>query len=907
MRARTAFHPRAAIVAAVAIIGVTVFGGALSAAAAPPAAPTIDTYPPTSMAASEIISGTVTATGGGIDMVVMVYNSQIDPANPVCTDTIPSINLPGGWGCDTPLVDGNNTIWVVSYEDDGVPDEFSPPSNSIVIARGGTQAPVITSPFSGDTTDDSTPTFSGTGPVLGSIVVNGGPFSPACSANVSDVGTWSCEATTAMPPDLYGNFQAAATRQDGSAGGFSEFVALTVAPAKPTVSYGLGYASVSVNAVGQSGSGVSVELYSVTEGGEGEGEGGGYSYDLVDGCPAPLEGSERVYAASPISCSFSGLAPGVWNVYTNQVVEGIYSENRNDYFRVPATPSLGAKVNSDRSVTFSGTGQAGGLVSVQTSSGNPACQAAVVDFGWTCTATPAAGKRAYVAYAQDQGFAAATGEEAVDSSLQGISALSASVTVTVPAAPAPTPTPTPTPAVRPLSINFGDITEFRPGDSLTVDGTDAPANATIDVELHSTPILLGTTTADEFGTFSLTTTIPQDAEAGAHHIVVIATPTDGSAPFELEHAVTVIVDPVAEGEQETESVDGAGATPSNGSSRQQPGAPSALSAGFVSPAEILSNPLAVVTAGSLGLALVLLVLVPAEFFGEALANHYGSMAGFFARRRGLKRVVDGVGEWIETHRFLAGAALVFVTSVVFCFIDPSFGFDLTSLRLLLSCAASILLVNFLSSGITERIAEKAWQVPTRLEVMPWGLAIAIVGVIASRILNFSPGFLIGSIIGVSVIGAVSKKLESRVILLWSGVVWAIAMVAWVLAPLVPALPATDPAAFFTGLLGDSLTATAAAGLTALLVALLPIALFDGGVLFKNSKRRWAIAFGIAVASFSLVVLPSASNWLGLGDGLLTWLLLTLGFIAVAIITYLIAVRKNVLGSSRLLKKTEPTA
>ena len=61
-----------------------------------------------------------------------------------------------------------------------------------------------------------------------------------------------------------------------------------------------------------------------------------------------------------------------------------------------------------------------------------------------------------------------------------------------------------------------------------------------------------------------------------------------------------------------------------------------------------------------------------------------------------------------------------------------------------------------------------------------------------------------------------------------------------------------------------------------------------------------------MASFSLVVLPSASNWLGLGDGLLRWLLLTLGFIAVAIVTYLIAVRRNRTGRSRLLKSKSQT-
>lgn len=882
----------AAIVAALGIVLLSVFAGAGAAFAAPPAAPTIDSYPSVSMNPSEIITGTVTATGGGIDMVVMVYNTLIDPLNPVCTDTVPTLNLPG-WGCDVPLADGYNTIYAVSYEVDFVADEFSPPSNSIVIARGGTQLPAITSPTNGETVADSTPVFSGTGPVLGSVIVNGGPFSPACPGPVpvDEFGNWSCEASTPMPPDLYGNFQANATRQDGSAGGFSEFVGVTIAPGEPTVTYSVAPASVTANAVGEPTGAVSVELYSVVDTGD------GYDYTIVSGCPTLTDtlelGHERAYGGPSVSCPFTGLAPGIWNVYSGQRVDGIYSEYRNDFVRIPTTPSLAARLNRDRSVTISGSAQAGGVIHVQTTAGRDVCQAAVVGTSFSCTVTPSAGRHSYVAYAYDQGFAASPSEEPADSSFQGISAASSQVSVTVPLPPPPAE-----PAVVRL-VTVALPAEAAPGDEIEIEGSDAPAGADLSIELHSDPVVLGSAVVADDGTFSKTVTIPEDTEPGEHHIVIFITPTDGTEPTEIEQPLTVVA-PAA-----VEESDDAGTAPQSSHPatphRSQPGAVSALGIGLVSPAEILGDPVALATAGSLGLALVLLVLVPAEFFGEALASHYGSMGSFFTRRQKLKRALERAAAWIESNRFLAGGALVLVTSVVFCFVDPGFGLDLTSLRLLLSCAASILLVNFLSAGITERVAEKAWKVPTRLEVMPWGLAIAIVGVVASRLLSFSPGFLIGSIIGVSVVGAVSKKLEMRVILLWSAVVWVVAMLAWALAPLVPTLPATHPASFFTALMSDSLTATAAAGLTALVVALLPIALFDGGELFKHSKLRWAIAFGIAVASFSIVVLPSASNWLGLGDGLVTWLLLTLAFIAIAVVVYLLALRRNGTRRSRLLK------
>ena len=964
MRARTAFHPRSMLLAAaavLAIIGAIVLGGALSAQAAP-ASVTILTAGSTTLASQATISGEIAWTTDGGTIGVYVEDEDGNPANFCSADTYAVTDTT--WTCTVDLVFGYNYInaYATAADDTATPvdsnqiiiyrtattpavqldpmpdfewfagpnftisgtssldtdvyiyidgalepdctdvpvaidDTFTctttrdPGTWDLVAIQAGssddTDTVVITIPPLVVESDNPIDVYSGdTAELFGTLSWADGTVqatvagqAPTCSDTTFADEEWSCGLWMQNVPG--GSYTATLTQSYGDAPSTTRNVTINVTSLiEPTMGCTFspgGHVAVTsgANVDGAVWAIVPGQFGVIAEPGLCSGNSGTSVTEVGEWGPDPID------ECTP-TCTLD-LAPGTYNVnygFSDSVGVG-YSFDEYDYFfTIPAAPAVTTVSTAGRA---SGTGTAGDRIRLVNAAGAQLCTTVVTGSGaWNCAVTlpkTASTARAYQ----------------VDAASGGMSAYSAAV-----ALPARTvvPTATPTPTPRPWSINFGGSSEYRPGDTVTIDGTDAPPNATIDVELHSTPMLLGSTTADALGNFSLTTTIPLDAEPGAHHLVVIATPTDGSAPFELEQPVTVIVDPVAESD---DNATGDGLVPGSVSARQQPGAPSALSAGFVSPAEILNNPLALVTAGSLGLALVLLVLVPAEFFGEALANHYGSMGGFFARRKRLKRFVEGLGEWIETNRFLAGAALVFVTSVVFCFIDPSFGFDLTSLRLLLSCAASILLVNFLSAGVTERVAEKAWKVPTRLEVMPWGLAIAIVGVIVSRILDFSPGFLIGSIIGVSVIGEVSKRMETRVILLWSGVVWAIAMVSWVLAPLVPTPAVDDPSGFFFGLIGDSLTATSAAGLTALLVALLPIALFDGGVLFKNSKLWWSVAFGVAVASFSIVVLPSASNWLGLGDGLLTWLLLTLGFIAVAIITYLIAVRKNAVGQSRLLK------
>ncbi len=882
MRARSASRPRSAILAAAAMFALlgAAFAGALSAQAVPVSV-TIGTASGGSLALGGTITGTITwnGTAGGN---VRVDVTDTDGATLSFCQSDIYLATDTTWACTVDLPVGTNTLQ--AFAEDTADPGVEIPSNTITFVRG-TNDP-LTFDYPGFGVVGTTQVMSGTGPIGGTAYIEGHPSSTSgptvqyCApAPIDDDGNWSCPVTVPAT-DEYLLWAAASTVQGDemtdSATRLFEFRQPDVAPA-----IGCSFSPGSAAITGSPS--LNTAVYAVNPGTGG---------DIAALAPCSGRAGNTVTEVGPWdanaldecspNCSLD-LAPGTYNVhfaFFDDVGPGFDLAPRDYFFTVPTTPTVKAAATSGR---VSGAGVPGNTVSVSNPGGSQLCSAVVGSAGtWNCSVT-------------QRTSAIRARAVQVDAVSGGMSAFSGYVTVPA-LAVVPTPEPTPTP--RPLSVNFGSTSEYHPGDSVTIAGTDAPPGATIDVELHSTPMLLGSTVADASGAFTLTVTIPEDAEPGAHHMVVIATPADGSAPVQLQQAVTVIA---ADSPDET-TVEAASAETVGGSgNRQQPGAPSALSTPLVPPIAMLSDPLALATAGSLGLALVLLVLVPAEFFGEALANHYGAFAGFFSRRKRLTGFVENLGTWIEENRFWAGAALIAVTSVVFCFVDPGFGFDLTSLRLLLACAGSILLVNFLSSGITERIAEKAWKVPTRLEVMPWGLAIAVVGVIASRLLDFTPGFLIGSIIGVSVVADVSRTLEARVILTWCATVWAIAMASWVLAPLVPSLPEQHPAAFLTALLGDTLTATAAGGLTALLVALLPIALFDGGELFRYSKLRWAIAFGVAVGSFSIVVLPSASNWLGLGDGLLTWLLLTLGFITLAIVAYLVAVRKNVLSRSRLLK------
>jgi hypothetical protein len=138
-----------------------------------------------------------------------------------------------------------------------------------------------------------------------------------------------------------------------------------------------------------------------------------------------------------------------------------------------------------------------------------------------------------------------------DSSTGGYALREGSIECTVAADPVPTPDPTPTLPVDPLpetgtpqtptapvanpgattpvaSTEFtatarGDVdapSTVRPGDTVTISVGVEHAGETVNVWLHSTPVLLATTVVAADGTVRVV--IPADAPAGAHRIAVLA-------------------------------------------------------------------------------------------------------------------------------------------------------------------------------------------------------------------------------------------------------------------------------------------------------------------------------------------------------------------------------------------------
>lgn len=78
--------------------------------------------------------------------------------------------------------------------------------------------------------------------------------------------------------------------------------------------------------------------------------------------------------------------------------------------------------------------------------------------------------------------------------------------------------------------------EISAGETQTVTGGGFPAGATVNVEMHSTPVHLGTAIANAAGEFSFSFMIPAGTEAGAHTLVISSGAVTVEVPFAVKAA-----------------------------------------------------------------------------------------------------------------------------------------------------------------------------------------------------------------------------------------------------------------------------------------------------------------------------------------------------------------------------------
>lgn len=87
------------------------------------------------------------------------------------------------------------------------------------------------------------------------------------------------------------------------------------------------------------------------------------------------------------------------------------------------------------------------------------------------------------------------------------------------------------PAVTPNAVGPGGTVHFT--------GGGFASDSSVTIELHSTPVTIGTTTADSVGNFAVDVTIPSNTEPGAHELWAVGVDPAGN-PLTDVLAITVV-------------------------------------------------------------------------------------------------------------------------------------------------------------------------------------------------------------------------------------------------------------------------------------------------------------------------------------------------------------------------------
>lgn len=308
-----------------------------------------------------------------------------------------------------------------------------------------------------------------------------------------------------------------------------------------------------------------------------------------------------------------------------------------------------------------------------------------------------------------------------------------------------------------------------------------------------------------------------------------------------------------------------------------PSAPSVLSA-VRTLAAVTTSPGNVLVTAVVTVILLLLVGLPSALLGQSLGENYDRLFGRISTvvQRTTKRWPHPkLPGWLP---ITFGVALA---SIMSAFVDPEFGINLGSLRMLASMG-----VAFAVESVAGWVVIRAVLATTDPDLHPkpefkfGSLLIILCAVILSRIVGFEPGMVFGLVVGLAFGVSLASVRQVRVKLIGLGWAFAIGVIGWIGYSLLAGI--SGWLALFAA---ETFSAIAVGSLAALPVALLPLGGLDGSVLFGWNRWAWAGVYAVALVMFFVVLMPMPFSWGEIGTPLATWVGLYVAYAVFAVFVW----------------------
>ena len=321
------------------------------------------------------------------------------------------------------------------------------------------------------------------------------------------------------------------------------------------------------------------------------------------------------------------------------------------------------------------------------------------------------------------------------------------------------------------------------------------------------------------------------------------------------------------------------------------------------PADISLDPVVIASSAVIATGIVFFVPFPATLFNSTLEEHYAEVTGFVGRiRRRTSRTIGRLFAWghaalaarLDRSRGAtpsvsgqptapaavsgAGAAadpvdglfwrtplgiLAFVglSALLYGFLDPTFGFDVLSAATFLGLGLGML-VMLASIALPLFVGSRGQQLGRMsANALPGTLLIALGCVVLSRVADFQPGYLYGIIVGFAFTRELSRIEQGRLDAFATITGLAVAILAWILLPIVRGAATGGEQPFVNALLETACATVVVAGLEAAVFGMMPLRFLPGERVRAWNRRVWAVTLGVATFAFAHILLNPTSGYL----------------------------------------------
>jgi len=223
-----------------------------------------------------------------------------------------------------------------------------------------------------------------------------------------------------------------------------------------------------------------------------------------------------------------------------------------------------------------------------------------------------------------------------------------------------------------------------------------------------------------------------------------------------------------------------------------------------------------------------------------------------------------IGALSGRGRIWSIARVILVLSLiglVYGFLSPDFGLNPQSAILILSLVIGCGFLTFFSEGSTTRLARRRYHASASVELYGTAILVAILAVVVSRLVDFSPGLVYGFIASAVIVApaALAKRDDATLVLIPAFGVLVVSVLAFLLlGPVREAARGGEP---LPALAESVLAMIMVGGLEGLFITLIPLTFMDGAIVKDWSRVGWAITFGIVTFLWWQLLLNRTSSYL----------------------------------------------